>query len=670
MIRGVNIGGYLVLERYITPYQFIVTDCHLRGEYCWYPHQSSAPPSSYQNYATCVLSSSTTTTLDTVNATTTTNTNNTNNTNNNNNDDVKYCTAVKVLNAFGKYDYPIDEKTLAMAFLQGQTQQQIDDEIMNDVLVVNDNTQSQTSSNEQQQQQMQQQEKYQIAEGWLNYHLEHFITKEDLIRIKAANITHLRVPIPHWILGYHPSSSKYSNSNDAIHREAPYNEVWIIGQRWEYFVRLCTWARELNLQVWPDIHTAPSSQNGFDNSGEALPYMTCQVWSNNPKNVNRSLNIIKSIAQAILDAGLNDVVTGFGLLNEPFADCIPSKYHKFIQDGITIVRRILGKHVAVYVSDMFQANIFNDGHWWINPNIYNNTYLDSHYYQVFDSTVRELSPRQHIAYTCTNIYRRMNSCCYRDGPYRNQYPSTGVAHMVGEWSASMDILPAARIDEVINGIVRTGTAPYIDRELTVERKEFLYNFIQAQIVTYEAASNPGISKAWFYWTIKMEGGAFMEWDMLRGIQDGWFPSIVNDPETSSESVYGSCYDIMWRTNDNSTNVLEIYPDPKLVPPETDPNKIIDDDVVLSHGDSLIHPNRYVHHDKSIPIPNNNNMNHYYLPVIHKIGRVIEHHPLLVLVIIGLKVILLLSICRKRCSRKYNKRSKYTRIMESEISMTV
>ena len=408
-----------------------------------------------------------------------------------------------------------------------------------------------------------------------------------------------------------------------------------------------------------------------DNSGQALPYTTCQVWSNNPEYIGRSLRIIETIAQAIHDDGIADVVTGFGLLNEPYADCIPSHYRHFVEEGMNIVRRILGPNTAVYVSDMFQANIFNDGHWWIDPKVYHNTYLDSHYYQVFDSTTRYLSPRQHIAYTCRNHERRTASCCYRDGPHRNQSPSRGVARMIGEWSATVDILPSARINDVITGIVNTGTAPYIDRQLSPERKEFLYNFIQAQMVTYEAADHPGLSNAWFYWTIKMEGGAFQEWDLLRGLQDGWFPNIVADPDVSSESVYGSCYDIMWRTKDNHTLVLEEYPDPQYVPVETDPENIIDDDVVLSHGEILLD-----HSKSQVPGTSQDHDVHtadryrnFYTPS-HRpaLQRFLVHHWLLVMMIALLLTILMVSFVQKRFHR-YHQRSKYSRI-ESEISMTV
>ena len=45
-IRGVNIGGWLMAERFITPYLFAINTCHLEGSLCWYPGQIGAPPNS------------------------------------------------------------------------------------------------------------------------------------------------------------------------------------------------------------------------------------------------------------------------------------------------------------------------------------------------------------------------------------------------------------------------------------------------------------------------------------------------------------------------------------------------------------------------------------------------------------------------------------------------
>jgi hypothetical protein len=42
-IRGVNVGGWLLAERFITPYLFAVNSCHLQGDLCWYEGQVGAP---------------------------------------------------------------------------------------------------------------------------------------------------------------------------------------------------------------------------------------------------------------------------------------------------------------------------------------------------------------------------------------------------------------------------------------------------------------------------------------------------------------------------------------------------------------------------------------------------------------------------------------------------
>jgi glucan 1,3-beta-glucosidase len=181
-IRGVNLGGWLVLERYIVPYQFAVTDCHLRGDFCWYPGAASAPPETDPNYRPC---------------------------------DANKCRPAKIAGALGgRPDYPVDEATLAQIFLRA-----------------NDNSTT-------------------AAERWFNYHFDNFIGREDLAALRRAGVTHVRVPLPHWILG--------TAAEDDEERDK-----WIVGDRWRYFVRACRWAREIGLQVWPDIHTAPGSQNGF-----------------------------------------------------------------------------------------------------------------------------------------------------------------------------------------------------------------------------------------------------------------------------------------------------------------------------------------------------------------------------------------------------------------------
>jgi glucan 1,3-beta-glucosidase len=534
--RGVNIGGWLVLERYITPYQFALTSCHIAGDFCWYPGQISAPPKHDPAYQLCDLYQCRPIQLD-----------------KNGND--------KNASLPQSSSYPLDEYTLAQAFGKHNKD---------------------------------------TAAAWLNYHFEHFITENDVKAIRASGLSHVRVPIPHWIL---------EDPEQLINHDEP----WIAGDRWKYFIRFCEWCRLHQLQVWPDVHTAPGSQNGFDNSGQALKTgVSCQGWSNHPEHVARSLRTIRDVTARIVHDGVADVVTGFGLLNEPFKDCDRDVYQHFIEEGLDIVRTTLGPDTAVYVSDMFLAKTFNDGHWWLDPARYNNTYLDSHYYHVFADQPRALSPRQHIAYVCENEYRDATSCCYTDGR-RQQHPSRGaVQRIVGEWSAATDALPMALLQVIMDGIRDTGVAPQIDRTLSAARQDYLYHFVEAQMVAYEAVDAAGVGAGWFYWTVKMEGGAFAEWDYLRAVREGWMPEFPTDPGVPCQDVFGTCYDIIFKTSDD-VSIIHEFPDPATLPATNWQGVVIDDDVVVSHGDSLLNVN-----------------GHYIQPQHHHGGRLVVNAMLFVI----------------------------------------
>lgn len=585
-VRGVNLGGWLMLERFITPYQFAITDCHVQGDLCWYPGQVSAPPihqTGKKKHPNQHRRQRRTLKQDGRGGQNQTLITNDDHDDESNNDDDEYnyddeydedeyklcdlykCTPLRTLNTFGILDYPMDEYTLAAAFATTSspplTKKNVSHSHDNDDEAVRRRTTA--------------------GSRWFNTHFENFVTRRDLETLVDHGVTHVRVPLPHWILG-----------------SVLPDEPWMVADRWYYFERLLQWSRELDLQVWPDIHTAPGSQNGFDNSGQAKLAISCVDWSNSPAHVERSLQVIRDVTTKILQRGYQDVVTGFGLLNEPFKDCNRNVYETFIQQGLQIVRDTLGPDTAVYVSDMFLAKTFNNG-WWNDPKAYHNTYLDSHYYHVFAEEPRALSPRQHIAYVCQNEGRDATSCCYHDYPNKTQ-PAAGVSRMVGEWSAAVDTLPVAMLQEVMDGIAATGLAPHFDRKLTSARQDFLLHFVQAQMVTYEAAER-GSANAWFYWTLKMEGGAFAEWDFLRGLSEGWIPSIP-PPNTTSQSLFGSCYEIIFKTND-SMAVIHEYPDPATLPKNNWQGVDIDDQVVLSHGDSFIHPDQY-----SPPPPVNNNPN--------------------------------------------------------------
>jgi glucan 1,3-beta-glucosidase len=82
--------------------------------------------------------------------------------------------------------------------------------------------------------------------------------------------------------------------------------------------RLVGWAKLYNISIFFDLHAAPGSQNGWDNSGRLGP----AVWGAND-TLPRTYDVLGRLSQHILqlenDNTTSGVVVGLELLNEPFA---------------------------------------------------------------------------------------------------------------------------------------------------------------------------------------------------------------------------------------------------------------------------------------------------------------------------------------------------------------
>jgi len=483
MIRGVNLGGWLLVDRFITPYLFAVTSCHTQGNFCWYPSQSSAPPSLLQENV-C---------------------------------DLYHCKPLQTSAKRGEpKDFPHDPFTLMSAFTETT-----------------------------------------IRRRYMEYHWDNFVTHDDIVKLSDAGITHVRVPVPFWIL-----------EDEDLWNTQSVQEPWVSGG-WMYFIRLVSWCRQQKIEVWPDVHVPTSMMTGMKSKDHSM---------------QRTLDALETMVKAIQEDGLDDVVTGVGILSAipeksgeaVIPNCTPQDMEEYYNEALRIVRSTLGDDVAVYQSDLWnKAEDWNHG-WWTDTRNHHDTFLGSSYKfrSVETPSARHLSPKQHVALVCQDFDRETSSCCYEDS--QNTRPAAGISRIVGEWSAAYDVDPAAKLQQVMNGIAKSGTIPE-DRPASKERIDFLRQFVKAQMVTYESpSSSPDVSSGWFFSNFKMEGTAFPEYDYLHGLQDGWISPTL---ESDLQSRYGSCYDILQETSDESRGVVDEFPPPSRGQKYEDFN----DDVVTSHG---------------------------------------------------------------------------------------
>ena len=145
-----------------------------------------------------------------------------------------------------------------------------------------------------------------------------------------------RMQIGYWSV---PLTSADTNFSTSV---TPY-----IPGAWPYLLQALNWARSHGLHVILDLHGAPGSQNGYDNSGQRT---SNPAWGADSTSVPRTLDVIKFIAKNI--GGLIDILE---LINEPaaFLPNVGNNLASYYQQGYQIVRNAVGSNMQVMIGDGF-----------------------------------------------------------------------------------------------------------------------------------------------------------------------------------------------------------------------------------------------------------------------------------------------------------------------------
>lgn len=324
------------------------------------------------------------------------------------------------------------------------------------------------------------------CETQLNNHYNTFLTENDILTLKNADINHVRIPYPYWIMG-----------------NIDKNEPWV-NNVLKYFNRALNWCKKYNMNVILDLHCAPGSQNGFDNSCKKGNIEWNTVDSTGKySNIIRTLNIIKTVSEYISTQPYKNIIVGHELINEAFIN-IPIQIVKdFYLQGYEVIKNVTD--IAVIIGDSFR---FDDWDGFMFPPYYNHVWIDTHIYQMFDEYRLGFSWQDHLKQTC--FYNK---------------PQVSVAPLsviVGEWS-----LATTDCAKWLNG-VGTGSryeasnigSCFNDHTLETfssEYKQFLNEFFEKQVDAYESGSSAG----WFFWNFKTENAP--QWDYLVGLKQGWIP---------------------------------------------------------------------------------------------------------------------------------------------------
>ncbi|KAI5781505.1 glycoside hydrolase superfamily [Geopyxis carbonaria] len=323
----------------------------------------------------------------------------------------------------------------------------------------------------------------------LRQHWSTFYTAADFSAIAAAGLNHVRIPVGYWAVAPRP------------------NDPYVKGQL-AYLDQAISWAGAAGLKVWIDLHGAPGSQNGFDNSG----WRDHIEWQQGD-NVKYTIKVIRALAKKYSAAKYNNVVSAIQLLNEPLGPLLDmDKIRQYWMDGWGTIRDY--GQVAVVIHDAFAPitswNGFMTEGW-------SNTILDTHQYQVFSPEQLKLSVDDHVQAAC-GIGRQLQ----------------GVDKwtVCGEWSAAMTDctwqlngvgrqtrwegeFPGSSRQGTCDGKRSGSTAGWSESEKSATRR-----YVEAQLDAYEQADG------WFFWTWKTESGS-PAWEMRDLIANNMFPQPLS-----------------------------------------------------------------------------------------------------------------------------------------------
>lgn len=321
------------------------------------------------------------------------------------------------------------------------------------------------------------------AQSRLQQHWDSWITESDFQQMAGAGLNHVRIPIGYWSV-------------------LPRNGDPYVQGAYERLGRALDWAQGAGLKVMIDLHGAPESQNGFDNSGK----YGSPNWGQGD-----SVEYTKKVLNKIRDdmAG-HPAVNSIQLLNEPLGGVVNvDTIKQFYYDGWGDLR---DSNVAIAFHDAFQGvSGWND--WGAGMG---NLLLDTHHYQIFDNSAVSQDLNSHISRACA---------------FGNEMASTGKPTISGEWTGGITDCAkwlngknkGARYDGTFQDSSKvgdcTGKSTGSVTGLSNDDKNNVGRFIEAQLDAFEKAAG------WIFWTWKTEGAP--EWDMQDLLANGIFPQPLD-----------------------------------------------------------------------------------------------------------------------------------------------
>ena len=347
-----------------------------------------------------------------------------------------------------------------------------------------------------------------VYEARIKIHRSEYITERDFVTIKSMGMEAVRIPVPYFIFG---------------DREPFIGCI-------EELDKAFNWAEAYGLQVLIDLHTAPLSQNGFDNGGISG---VCK-WAQNPEEVEFVLTVLERLAKRY---GTRKGLWGIEIINEPVTENmwkimnVPERYpavdpelaegsgpvtldflKKFYKEAYDRIRAYMPEEKYVVIHDGFELKVWKD---YMQEEKYKNVVLDTHQYlMVAESNGCEQTVEGYTTYIKEHFKKDIEEM-------ENYFPV-----ICGEWCLFNSL--ACGWDTKGGQSVLNGLDGEVESAVTAEEKKKIYQAVaEAQLAAWNAGSG------YFYWsyklltdTINTKGWTGWDsWDLGRCVDFGWFPRV-------------------------------------------------------------------------------------------------------------------------------------------------
>ncbi|CAN0074129.1 unnamed protein product, partial [Laminaria digitata] len=189
----------------------------------------------------------------------------------------------------------------------------------------------------------------------LKDHWKNWYEPDDFKDMKESGLNSVRLPVGWW----------YFAAKSAISREpysVPDEDLY---EKHHPITDVIRWAKDAGLYVILDLHGAPGSQNGLDNSGMTSPDPNEEVWGEtwmySPENYGNTVRTLAAMAEYINhieDSFGLDNVMALELLNEPWAHLDLGRVRDFYVTGIEAVR-LVRPAMPIIIHDSFRGPMWD-----------------------------------------------------------------------------------------------------------------------------------------------------------------------------------------------------------------------------------------------------------------------------------------------------------------------